>query len=462
MRSWLSPLRRNRTAPARARLRPVVEALEERCLLNSAPPIIPNLSATPQLNASTVPANGDVNPYGVAFVPKGFPSGGTLHPGDVLVSNFNNSSNQQGTGTTIVDITPSGTQSLFFEGPSKPGQLGLTTALGVLKHGFVIVGSVPTLDGTANTIQAPGSLLVLDKSGNVVLTLSDSVLLDGPWDLTINDQGERAQVFVSNVLSGTVTRIDFKIPKHGIPLVKSETQIASGYLTRTDPAALVVGPTGLAYDAKHDILYVASTGDNKIFSIAHAKNRTEDAGMGKLVYADQVHLHGPLGLLLAPNGDLVSAQGDAVNPDPTQPSELVEFTAKGKFVAERPVDSSGQQGGAFGIAVETSHHQITFAAVDDISNTLEVWQINTHRSKHENEGDRSAFLVGVLDSGGSAHSTFVRQMLLQDVRTAPLTVSPPVSMRLVSASPGLFQESLAMSRRSHTAAVDLAFTGFGL
>ena len=58
--------------------------------------------------SSTMPANGDVNPYGVAFVPEGFPSGGPLAPGDILVSNFNStaSSNAQGTGTTIIKLTP--------------------------------------------------------------------------------------------------------------------------------------------------------------------------------------------------------------------------------------------------------------------------------------------------------------------------------------------------------------------
>jgi hypothetical protein len=56
--------------------------------------------------ASTVPANGDVNPYGVAVVPV---TTGELIKGHVLVSNFNNSSNLQGTGTTIVDIAPDGT-----------------------------------------------------------------------------------------------------------------------------------------------------------------------------------------------------------------------------------------------------------------------------------------------------------------------------------------------------------------
>ena len=108
------------------------------------------------LQKSTVPANGDTNPYGVAFVPPGFSAGGPLQPGDILVSNFNNSAGQSGTGTTIVRVTPAGQQKLFFNGnPTNqpPPTLGLTTALGVLRGGFVLVGNLPTTDGTPATIQ---------------------------------------------------------------------------------------------------------------------------------------------------------------------------------------------------------------------------------------------------------------------------------------------------------------------
>jgi hypothetical protein len=123
MRTWFHP--RGRVAlvchPARKRLfRPTLETLEERSLLDASLPIIPNLTPTPQLTASTVPPNGDVNPYGVAFVPDGFAKGGPLQPGDILVSNFNNSGNEQGTGTTIVRIIPDGSQSVFFGPPAKP------------------------------------------------------------------------------------------------------------------------------------------------------------------------------------------------------------------------------------------------------------------------------------------------------------------------------------------------------
>src|SRR5262249_26108470 len=160
-----------------------------------APGVVGQLATNTPLTVSTIPSNGDLNPYGLAFVPQGFVHGGILQPGDLLVSNFNNSSNLQGTGTTIVRVTPGGQTSTFFPGQSG---LGLTTALGVLKNGFVIVGSMPTTDGTSATVQ-PGELLILNKNGQVVETLSNSMLIDGPWDLTIHEQGPRAQVFVSNV-----------------------------------------------------------------------------------------------------------------------------------------------------------------------------------------------------------------------------------------------------------------------
>ena len=128
-----------------------------------------------------------------------------------MVSNFNNSVPIEGTGTTIVRLTPnsqvapSGSASVFFQGTTPP-PLGLTTALGVLKSGFVLVGSVPTTDGTFKTIQ-PGSLLILDRKAKIVATLTKANLLDSPWDLTIFDEGDVAKVFVSNVVSGTVTRL---------------------------------------------------------------------------------------------------------------------------------------------------------------------------------------------------------------------------------------------------------------
>jgi len=310
-------------------------------------------------NPSTVPANGDENPYGVAFVSRG---GGLLKAGSILVSNFNNSMNSQGTGTTIVQIDKHDNQSLFFRGKRA---LGLTTALGVLPQDLVIVGNVPTTNGMSDTVMQ-GSLLIVSPKGVLIDTLTSSTLLDGPWDLTVQANGSSALVFVSNVLSGTVTRLNITV-KRGTPTVTSMTQIASGYLHKTDPAALVIGPTGLVFDSTKDLLYVASTGDNEIFSIANAGTTTTDNGMGTVVYSDPAHLHGPLALAMAPNGDLLTSNGDAVNPDPRHNSEIVEFTPSGSFVDQLQVDSVA--GAAFGIAVSSGE----LAAVDDNPNTLGIF-----------------------------------------------------------------------------------------
>ena len=52
---------------------------------------------------STVPRNGDVNPYGTVLIRH---NRGRLRRGDVLICNFNNKANLQGTGTTIVEVSP--------------------------------------------------------------------------------------------------------------------------------------------------------------------------------------------------------------------------------------------------------------------------------------------------------------------------------------------------------------------
>ena len=244
----------NRPSSRRPHMRPSLDALEERALLNAAlphikhlavhaevsaakkaaAPIVPNLPTTPTSSITTVPASGDVNPYGLAVVPAGFPGGGLIHPGEFLVSNFNNSTNTQGTGTTIVTVTPGqnpSTAPVFFTSQA----VGFTEALEVLKSGFVIAGNVPTTDGTFGTI-GPGSLQIINRFGNVVQTLTDantnSNLFDGPWASAVNDKGNTAQLFVSNIESGTVTRINLAVVKHhGQSKLKvvSTTQIASGY-----------------------------------------------------------------------------------------------------------------------------------------------------------------------------------------------------------------------------------------
>lgn len=329
--------------------------------------------------ASTVPANGDINPYGVAVIPR---SSGALTAGNVLVSNFNNSANAQGTGTTIVQVTPGGKSTLFAQINATalpgacPGGVGLTTALGVLQRGWVIVGSLPTTDGTAATSGA-GCLLVLDSAGQVVATFADSNI-NGPWDMTLADNGSMATLYVTNVLNGTVAaggavvhggtilRITLSVPVQGagMPSKLAETVIGSGFPERTDPAALVIGPTGLALSG--GTLYVADSLDNRIAAITSASTIGASAGTGQDVSAGGA-LDDPLGLTLVPTGDLVAVNGNDGKAVEVAPRTGAQVAVK---VLDNTVTHGGKNGGGtlFGLAPIPGGSGLYF--VDDGSNTL--------------------------------------------------------------------------------------------
>jgi len=325
--------------------------------------------------SSTVPSNGDVNPYGVAQVPR---SKGSLVEGDFLISNFNNVGNQQGTGTTIVQIAPDGTFSQFAQidasKVSCPGGIGLTTALVVLQSGLVIVGSLPTSDGTSATAEA-GCLIVLNSTGKVIKTISGHHL-NGPWDMTAVDGGVFAVLFVTNVLNGTVAangnvvnrgtvvRLLLDIDGDEQPELLDSTVVGSGFPERTDPNALVIGPTGVAFDWETGILYVADSLDNRIAAIPNALFRGSSAATGFTV-SERGSLNDPLGLALTPNHHLVAANGDDGN--------IVEINpVNGKQVAVKLVDNTGGpppgSGALFGlIAVPGGVY-----FVDDASNTFNL------------------------------------------------------------------------------------------
>ncbi len=355
--------------------------------------------------ASTVPANGDINPYGVAIVKRSI---GALKEGHILVSNFNNSANAQGTGSTIVDIADDGTVSLFslisadaLPG-SCPGGIGLTTALVVLRAGWVIVGSLPTSDGTSATAQA-GCLIVLDSSGKPVETFSGAPI-NGPWDMTAWERDKKAKLFVTNVLNGTVAaspnvvtegtvvRIDLDL-SGAMPAVSAMTTIGSGFAERTDLAALVIGPTGVGLgrmaagnsteelmassetetevevetepetEDGATVLYVADSLNNSIMAIPQPLDRTTTAGTGT-TFTSGGSLNDPLGLVVIPNGDILTVNGDD--------GFVTEITPSGTQIATTLLDNTGSPPGSgtlFGVAFKAGRG---LYFVDDGSNTLNL------------------------------------------------------------------------------------------
>jgi len=334
--------------------------------------------------SSTVPSNGDVNPYGVFRIER---TVGKLTRGNILVSNFNNNANLQGTGTTLVQISPSGSFSLFAQidpntlPGSCPGGVGLTTALVVLRSGWVVVGSLPTTDGTANTAQA-GCLIVLDRNGNVVETLTDAQI-NGPWDMMVFDETgdkgtlKRADLFVTNVLNGTVAgggnivnegtvlRIVLDVSSSGaMPTMKSLTVIGSTFAERTDPAALVIGPTGLALSKNNKTLYVADSLNNRIAAISDPLRRTTSADTGTTISSGG-QLNDPLGMTLAINGDILTVDGND--------GFLVETTPKGRQISAVLLDNTGSPPGAGALFGLTDVPGLGVVFVDDATNTLNVF-----------------------------------------------------------------------------------------
>jgi hypothetical protein len=337
-----------------------------------------SLAPQPAVTASTMPSNGDQNPYGIAVVPAGFHGGGPLHAGDILVSNFNNSNNLQGTGRTIVAFTPGGDVLTTFTMPDSLGPVGLTTALFALRSGLIIVGNTPTTDGSANTI-SNGSLIFLDEAGRVVLNLSDSALLRGPWDMTADDSDEDEPIlYVSNVLDGTVTRIDLSVSCAGgrsTPKIESLTRIGSGFLHRTDPNALVVGPTGLLLGEDRDSLFVADTGNNRIQHLVDVRHAHRDLGSGVTVVSGPP-LKGPLALARSPFGTIIASNGDAAGDPQTPPNMVVEILPERHLIiASRQLDDSGTPGGIFGITIAKVEGVPSLLYVNDNSVTMNVLKL---------------------------------------------------------------------------------------
>jgi hypothetical protein len=217
-----------------------------------------------------------------------------------------------------------------------------------------------------------GCLIVLDSSGKAVLTLSGAPI-NGPWDMYAVDSGTTATLFVSNVLNGTVgangnvvdqgsvVRIVLQTPSGFTPQVLSSTVIAGAFPEKTDPDALVIGPTGLALDS-NGVLYVADTLGNRIAAITHALTRTTDAGAGTTV-SHRGFLNMPLGLEIAHDGDILTVNAGDGN--------IVETTIGGIQTGSEAIDVSNQGGGTlFGLAIGQPHMGLYY--VDDGNNTLNL------------------------------------------------------------------------------------------
>ncbi len=334
---------------------------------------------------STVTDNGDLNPYAVVVSPV---TAGKIAKDDVLVDNFNNISNLQGTGTTIVGFRPSTRDTyLFAKLPQHlaqcPGGIGLTTAMAVLKSGWVIVGSTPSRDGTTAT-KGDGCLVVLDSSGNFVTAWAGPNIND-PWgNMGIDDRGNTATLFVSMagfgvpppsvvdpatglpvvVKKSIVMRFGLVIPDGKPPVLASQTIVGSGFAQRADRDNFLLGPTGIVL-APDGTLYVTDGLDNLIAAIPDALTRTTSAGTGRVVTQGGL-LSWPLAMALSPQGHLLVCNGKdgrLVEVDPVAGRQIYA-----QWINNDQAQSPPGNGDLFGIAM-TPDAKGFYYVMDDV-NTL--------------------------------------------------------------------------------------------
>jgi hypothetical protein len=329
---------------------------------------------------STVPPDGDINPYGIAVVPT---TTGSLVQGSTLVSNFNDKANTQGTGTTIVEVSPTGTLSTFAQITDLPaalpcpGGIGLTTGLAVLPGGWVVIGSLPA--GPGGSLPAPnpaGCLIVLNSAGAPVETWTNADI-NGPWDMTVATTPSGAALFVSNVLSRpadvmatppsglcTVVRIDVTLSTGNLPTMTGATVVGRGFPWRASKAAFIQGPTGVALGG-NGTLYVAETLGSEITAIPGAMTRTSPVTQGTHTLTAGGSLNGPLGLALAPDGDLIAVNGND--------GRAVEITTQGTQITTVTLVAHGA-GDLFGLTPTASGDGLLF--VNDGTNALDVAEVH--------------------------------------------------------------------------------------
>jgi hypothetical protein len=217
-----------------------------------------------------------------------------------------------------------------------------------------------------------GCLIVLNSHGQPVETIAGNNI-QGPWDMTSVTHDSTTTLFVSNVLNGgaaegvvtinnsTVVRIRLNTATGHAPKVQSEQVIANQIPWRDDKAALAIGPTGVAL-AKDGTLYVSDTLESRIIAIPNAMTRTTALADKNITLTSGGHLSQPLGLILAPNGDILTTTAGDGN--------IVETTPAGHQIATAAGDAKTGAGSLFGLAVAPGGKGLLY--VDDGFNTLRL------------------------------------------------------------------------------------------
>jgi sugar lactone lactonase YvrE len=145
-----------------------------------------------------------------------------------------------------------------------------------------------------------------------------------------------------------------------VPQMTGETVIGSDFAWKVNQATFMLGPTGVALGS-NGTLYVAQTLSNRITVIPDALTRTSSVVDGSSTLTSGGFLNAPLGMTIAPNGDVIAMNGNN--------GDAVEITPQGRQIAKLTLVRNGA-GTLFGVAITTDGRGLVY--VNDGSNAVDV------------------------------------------------------------------------------------------
>jgi hypothetical protein len=322
------------------------------------------------LIGSTVdPTNGDKAPHGLTIAGA---STGSLTKGQLVTCNFSNKSNAAGQGTTVevLDAKAGSKPTQFAQNAAFKGCAAIAITAGNTVYGTAFAGKSLAQFGSTGAYRGMKSSAFVAPFGALYTPVGTP-----PYQELI--------VFATDASKGSVLRIDityFTPPKPKFTV----TAIATGFAVNKKPGTKALGPSGLAYNAKSDTLYIVDGVDNTVVAFAGAGkillanavtvqpggktfkyNKQITKPFASLVFAGSP-LKSPVASTLLPNGNLIVAN--------TKGNSLVEMTPTGKVLDTKVVETKAAPA-VFGLAsAGTSDANTVLYYTNAISNTVQLLQ----------------------------------------------------------------------------------------
>lgn len=326
--------------------------------------VLATLNTEQTIGSAVNPVNGDVNPYGLDVAKV---TSGKVTAGDLVVCNFNDKENVQGTGNSILALHP------------VVGSKPVSIAGGKTLLGCNALSANPPVPG------GPIWLAAFAANDNPIFTSAGAFVTrlgQFEWHKPFGEAFVAPvnaisvpAFYVSNAGDGSLVRV-YVNPG---PTFKFATVI-TGFPVNNGVPGSILGPSGLNYQVAGDRLYVVDGTNNALYAIDNISKITAGGIVvhgatfsGK--FAKSAHLifsgaplNGPISSALLAGGNI--ALGNTL--DPNGKNLMVEISPAGKVLDVKNVDT-GAAGAIFGmVATGTSPSTTKLYFNDDNDNTVKV------------------------------------------------------------------------------------------